>query len=225
MKQPGAVKDEGEEGTLYKLLRRVPSQFKPHASDLSSFHPCFLPFFVFFLSLAHASVGVVRASRGREGAEGAAPLRAASHGSGTDTGRQTDRQADKQTDRQTDKQTDRQADRQVEVGPCPGETVQRCAHRVFVHGPSSFCRMSFIRWLVAEAIDESISCLCILSALKKNMNDCLRSATMRTGGAGHHSQSFFLSFFSSILLSFFHSLSLCLSPSPLPLVLWSPLIL
>ena len=44
-----------------------------------------------------------------------------------------------------------------------------------------------IRWLVAEAIDESISCLCILSALKKNMNDCLRSATMRTGGAGHHS--------------------------------------
>ena len=40
---------------------------------------------------------------------------------------------------------------------------------------------------MAEAIDESISCLCILSALKKNMNDCLRSATMRTGGAGHHS--------------------------------------
>ena len=38
---------------------------------------------------------------------------------------------------------------------------------------------------MAEAIDESISCLCIMSALKKNMNDCLR--VMRTGGAGHPS--------------------------------------
>ena len=44
-----------------------------------------------------------------------------------------------------------------------------------------------IRWLVAEAIDESISCLCTLSVLKKNMNDCLRSARMRAGGAGHYS--------------------------------------
>ena len=40
---------------------------------------------------------------------------------------------------------------------------------------------------MVEAIDESISCLCILSALKKNVNDCLRSATMRTGGSGHPS--------------------------------------
>ena len=38
---------------------------------------------------------------------------------------------------------DRQTDRQVGVGPCPGEAVQRCAHRVFGDGPSSFCRMSF----------------------------------------------------------------------------------
>ena len=54
---------------------------------------------------------------------------------------------------------------------------------------SAFSLMSFrdrSQWshhqeLVAEAIDESISCLCILSALKKNMNDCLRSGQAGLG--------------------------------------------
>ena len=89
-----------------------------------------------------------------------------------------------------------ETDRQV-VGQCPGETVQRCAHRVFAYGPSSFCRMSFRdrsqwshhQWLVAEAIDESISCLCILSALKKNMSDCVRSASILPSSSSSSSSS------------------------------------
>ena len=39
---------------------------------------------------------------------------------------------------------------QVEVDQCPGETVQRCAHRVFVYGRSSFYIMSFLSFLLSS---------------------------------------------------------------------------